>query len=645
MNLRAVTLWFAALAVAVPLAAASGTSSGERSPTIVFSELGRDSDNRQIGGIDAAGTARTSLTHHGPTGYYPEWAMRGTKVVFTTSADTLWLTNPDGSGGRRIAADYASSLSPSGRLVAGWVSPGDLEIRRVGGSGTVVIQTHLSPDDSIYSGPAWSPDERLLAYAVTTETDAADFSRVYVVASDGTGRRLLSSHRQAEDALPWWSPKGRLAMLGGRGNDLVVLNADGSDRRTVARRVAGFSWSPTGSEIAYVGLEGGIYVTRANGGRPRLLVQTTTRASLPVWGPGRQVAFAENGLLYVIDVRTGHSRLVPPVGVISPSWWPGRRIVFGAAQGEIFTVDPHGHGLTRLTSPAVDVSPQWSPDGQAITYIRVHATDPAIVVSDPNGRHERQLAHGSEAAWAPDSRRIAFTAPTDDPNDAADGVISVVAVGRAGAHGLVRGVSPAWSPDGRSLAYLRFNVRNGAVDGNTLRIVAADGSDARVLLADAFFAGNDFGAHDHYSSPVWSPDGTRIAVVAQLIEPDPTSGGVAKELVGVVDVATGLTRVISSTGATDLAWSPDGRSIASVSYSSGITLLAPDGTAPTPVVSLRKNVEYHDVAWSPDSKRLAYAACNIESESCAIYVVNRDGGHNRRVTSGRGDIEPAWRPA
>jgi Tol biopolymer transport system component len=164
-------------------------------------------------------------------------------------------------------------------------------------------------------------------------------------------------------------------------------------------------------------------------------------------------------------------------------------------------------------------------------------------------------------------------------------------------------------------------------------------------LSDAFYAGNDFGASDLYSPPVWSPDGTEIAVVAQLVDPDPTSGGTAAALVGAVNVQTGATRVVSKRGASDLAWSPDGRSIAGVTES-GIVLLAADGSSSRLLVARPRNVYYSGLVWSPEGTRLAYVACDEggDSETCAIFVVGRDGSHEHRMTTGPGDGEPAWRP-
>jgi Tol biopolymer transport system component len=648
-RLRIVLL--ASFAIATP-AAVSATASSVGPPAIIFSRAVPDSENRALAGVDATGTSETFLTHHGPTGVEPKWAAGGTKLVYSTGEDTLWLASPNGRNAHRIARLVYPSLSPNGDLVAGFVGSGDVAVVRPGGSRTALIRTHLGANDAIDgdTAPAWSPDERLLAYSVLTETDVTDYSRVYVVAADGTGRRLISLRRKAADQLPSWSPRGKLAMLSGRGDELVVLNADGTGRATVAHQVAAFSWSPAGDEIAYRGVKGGIYVARADGGRPRLIMASSADASRPVWGLGRRIAFADNGLLHVVDLRAHQSRSLQPVGVVTPSWWPGRRIVFDGASGEIFSIDPSGNHLARLTRRVFDSSPRWSPDGRAIAYVQAggrDATSPAILVAGPDGRQPRRLALGSEPAWAPDSRRLAFTAPADDPNDARNGLISIVRVDRAGTRALARGASPAWSPDSRTLAYLRYNVSapGGVVDGDTLRLVDADGKHERVLLSDAFYAGNDLGASDLYSRPVWSPDGTQIVVVAQLVDPDPTSGGTAAALVAAVNIRTGATRVVSKQGASDLAWSPDGHWIAGVT-ASGITLLAADGSSSRLLVSARRSIYYNDLAWSPDGIRLAYVACDERgsSEKCTISSVERDGSQNGRLTTGPGDGEPAWRP-
>jgi Tol biopolymer transport system component len=159
--------------------------------------------------------------------------------------------------------------------------------------------------------------------------------------ADGTGRNRLTHLPAAagRPTSPVWSPDGRRIafLLPGR---LVVMNADGSEQRTLERfapRVFPSSpaWSPDGRTIAFarLSLDGvrehsGIYVADADGGDVHRLTRQID--SSPSWSPdGRQIAF---------------QRLV------------------GFHVSEITLMDPDGGDQVSLTEGGwSDSAPSWQP--------------------------------------------------------------------------------------------------------------------------------------------------------------------------------------------------------------------------------------------------------------------------------------------
>ena len=105
-------------------------------------------------------------------------------------------------------------------------------------------------------------------------------------------------------------------------------------------------------------------------------------------------------------------------------------------------------------------SPQVSPDGRAIVYTRRWADkvndkyEDEVWVMDSDGGRNRFFAKGSQAAWSPDSKRVAYVAQ-GQPAGAQVFVKWMDAPGESQLTRLERSPSNlAWSPDGRHIALI-----------------------------------------------------------------------------------------------------------------------------------------------------------------------------------------------
>jgi Tol biopolymer transport system component len=147
------------------------------------------------------------------------------------------------------------------------------------------------------------------------------------------------------------------------------------------------------------------------------------------------------------------------------------------------------------------------------------------------------------------------------------------------------------------------------------------------------------------SSPLWSPDGTRIAVVSdtagiEVIAPD-GSGRIDVCDTGLA-VATGHFHGEHATG--EFAWSPDGNRIAYVDGET-ISVVSSDGTCDSDALDLPPVLELSWPSWSPDGERIAFS-CRTDDPEYDICAVAPDGAGFAVLASapdeGEGLRAPVW---
>jgi len=129
----------------------------------------------------------------------------------------------------------------------------------------------------------------------------------------------------------------------------------------------------------------------------------------------------------------------------------------------------------------------------------------------------------------------------------------------------------------------------------------ADGGTEKVLINGLVKADSGFHVVTWFDSPAVSPDGKRVAVVA-----DDGEGYSDLEL---FDAQTGKQPVVLSQGSNlaDPAWSPDGKMIVVTSYTLGnprLLLVPADGRASIPVTT--PDGEPYRASYSPDGTWLVY---------------------------------------
>lgn len=283
----------------------------------------------------------------------------------------------------------------------------------------------------------------------------------------------------------------------------------------------------------------------------------------------------------------------------------------------VYSIRPDGKGLRRLTAPHVlsatggDSGPAWAPDGKRLVFSRdlpLFGVDHVeLYVMRADGNFERRLSRNAyfdlEPSWSPDGRTIAYVRVTTFAGTLYAG-IAEVGLGGGNVSSVTSGpidLTPSYSPDGSELVFARLPRVDAPLEDAELYVVRTDGTGERAL-----------GSGVAGWSPVWSPDGTRIAFVSYR-DHDGASCGSGDclpngELYVVSADGSGLRRLTRSTADDEHpTWSPDGTQIA---YASGyddarqghppwLYVRPADGG---PARLLRRGI-VADPAWSPASAR------------------------------------------
>jgi Tol biopolymer transport system component len=510
------------------------------------------------------------------SGHAPSWSPQGDLIAYRSVDPPLgaYVVEPDGSNPRRVSQVSGSGFafaypqwSADGQLITFYAGPDgghDVWVARTDGSEEWPIGDE--PVEEYW--PGFSPDGRRVAFGRDIGGACCEW-QIVVSDPDGSNQVTLDSDPLGALLPPVWSPDGTTLLVRAGGQNASqhpILRLDVTGERPPAELEfdsdtwANFSWqrvaaaeeevspSPDPSPpvptalnglIAYADQGGDILVMAPDGSDARVLIDGSGSPAdevpapqglaSPAWSPnGRYLAYEEvtlcckggGGIEAILHIVAADGRgdvqvtaRPTPLSYLSQTvaWAPDSRRLAYLHDGAIHVFDRTDQTSVDLGVDADSVS--WSPDGDWLAYAEPFLDGGSVGVGmiGPDGAGQRVLtldglgAQGSWLSWSPDSSALAFACCTE-PGDES-GSFDIWTVARDGSQVQVTSgpeieTVPVWSPDGTALA-----VQTGSQDGSeaAIAVMRADGSGPRTLYE--LPPGDGAGRLARFS---WSPDGSNL---------------------------------------------------------------------------------------------------------------------------------------
>ena len=498
----------------------------------------------------------------------------------------------------------------------------------------------------------WSPDGKSIAYIDQDD----DGSRLMVQSLDATGPTTLVTRVAGEPSQLTWSADGtRIYFLKGSPglNEVSAVSRAGGTPEQVMPNANAFHISRDSQHIAVwrrsptEGENGGhysVWTASPVGAKPveytpfPFAVNTPFTPIFLRFSPDNKYLFlslvtdngAETWLLpYPAGSGTPHRIFTTKSWSrpVAASWMPdSKHIVMSGnpapeVNEQLWLGNVETESLTRILAlpQEAQATPSVSPNGERILFSHVRRDRDIYQFPLDGSTPTPYLATTLPefgATWSPRGDQFAFVTERTGTDElwvrSPEGHWDRPVVTLKEFPKLQTLVSPMFSPDGSRIAYTALLA--GGDRRRSLAISSAGGGEP-TIIADGY-------------APTWSPDGSKIAFI--WLKPDGTLP-VATLSVGSGDMPH---EIAASPGSGAPEWSPDGQWIAVPSFQ-GVELFSPDRSQPTRTLA---GLNGAALLWSKDSKTIY--GLTYQSRTPSLFALDVARGAARKIAEYDLDFQP-----
>lgn len=478
------------------------------------------------------------------------------EIAFVSGGD-IW-TVPYGGGEARLlvsnpATESRPLYSPDGTqlaFVSNRTGNGDIYVLTLATGDT----RRVTWDDGNDQLDGWSRDGKWL-YFSSTSHDIAGMSDVYRVRTSGGTPMQVAADRYATEYWSAPSPDGATIAITARGmpfaqwwrhghshldeseiwlvQDVAIGSASTPRYEPVTTGGAKSGWpmwSPDGATLFFMSDFSGsenLWSRAASGGEARQLTHFTSGRLLwpAISADGKAITFERDFGVWTYDVSAGQAKQVSVTlrgapagpgaehmtltsGIQQLALSPDAKKVAFVVRGEVFAASAKDGGeATRVTAtPGDEEQIAWAPDSRRLAYSSDRDGPWHLFVYDFATRTEKQFTRGTESditpRWSPDGKQIAFERGGHEIHvlDVATGAERKLATAWVSRPPFVDTREVAWSPDGKWLAYV---TGVGAKQFANVFVVPVSGGEPRQVSWLSNGNGNGLS---------WSPDGAFITL-------------------------------------------------------------------------------------------------------------------------------------